>query len=90
MSEPSFKERHRSEARYFSRQRVLSFMIVVLLILRKSAKSLQRGLNEFLEQVSLPWVSKSAFSQARSHLKHTAFIELNQKAVVEVCSQDGQ
>jgi hypothetical protein len=65
-------------------------MIVVLLILRKSAKSLQLGLNEFLEQVSLPWVSKSAFSQARSHLKHTAFIELNQKAVVEVCYQDGQ
>ena len=63
---------------------------MVLLILRKSAKSLQLGLNEFLEQVQLPLVSKSAFSQARRHLKHTAFIELNQKAIVEVCYEDGQ
>ena len=63
---------------------------MVLLILRKSAKSLQLGLNEFLEQVQLPLVSKSVFSQARRHLKHTAFIELNQKAIVEVCYADGQ
>lgn len=90
LNEPSFKEAHRTEARYFSRERVLNFVVVVLLIMRKSAKSLQLVLNEFLGQAALPLVSKSAFTQARSHLKHTAFIELNQKAIVEVCYGDGE
>ena len=34
-------------------------------------------------------VSGSAYSQARYKLKHTAFIELNQKAIVETVYADG-
>lgn len=77
-----FKERHRLEPRYFSRERVLTFEVVLMLIVQKSAKSIQLLLNEFLTKLGLPLVSKSAYSQARQHLSHTAFIELNQSGVV--------
>ena len=62
---------------------------MTLLIMRKSVKSLQLILNELSHQLSLPSISHSAFSQRRAQLKHTAFIELNQKAVVEVQYGDG-
>lgn len=54
-----------------------------MLIVQKSAKSIQLLLNEFLTKLVLPLVSKSAYSQARQQLSHTTFIELNQKGVVE-------
>lgn len=54
-----------------------------MMILRKGAKSLQLALNEVLSKLSQPLVSKSAYSQARQHLKHTAFIELNTEGVVK-------
>ena len=55
----------------------------MVLIMQKSAKSIQLVLNELLGKLLLPLVSKSAYSQARQHLSHTAFIELNQVGVVE-------
>lgn len=57
---------------------------MMVLIMRKSVKSLQLILNEISHQLGLSSISQSAFSQRRVQLKHTAFIELNQKAVVEV------
>lgn len=51
---------------------------------------MQLVLNEFCRKVKLPLVTSSAFSQARGHLKHTAFIELNQAAIVKVCYQDDE
>jgi hypothetical protein len=89
MSEPEFKANHRTAAKYFSRERVLTFPVMILLILRKSAKSLQVVLNEFFSQLQQGSISKSAFSQARPHLRHTAFIELNQRGLVEVYYADG-
>ena len=50
---------------------------------------MQLGLNEFLEKLKLPPVTSSAFSQARLHLSHQAFIELNEEAIVKVCYSDG-
>jgi hypothetical protein len=61
-----------------------------MLIIQKSAKSLQLLLNEVLSKLVLPLVSKSAYSQARQHLRHTAFIELNQKGVVEPMYSDNE
>ena len=58
--------------------------MLVGLILKKGMKSLQLMLNELMSVLETGTVSASAFSQARSHLCHTAFIELNQKAIVEV------
>ena len=49
---------------------------------------MQLILNELLDKLSLPFVTSSAFTQARRHLSHSAFIELNQEAVVKVCYQD--
>ncbi|MDD2814248.1 MAG: hypothetical protein PHP00_00695 [Thiotrichaceae bacterium] len=80
----SFKAQHRTHTTDFTRDRKLSFPLLMTLLLQKGVKSIQLLLNE----MSLHWgvspVSHSAFSQRRMQLKHTAFIELNQKAVVDV------
>ncbi len=70
--------------------RTLTFPLVMALIMRKGMKSLQNLVNEALDWLGAPGVSASAFSQARYRLKHTAFIELNQKAVVETLYADGE
>lgn len=85
-----FKARHRTDPKYFSRKRWLTFPLLLLVLLQKSAKSMQLVLNEMCLKLKLPLLSSSAFTQARSHLKHSAFIELNQKAVVAVMYQDGE
>jgi len=51
---------------------------------------MQLVLNEFCQKMGLPLVTSSALTQARSHLKHTAFIELNQEGVVKVYYQDDE
>lgn len=58
------------------------------MVLRKSVKSLQNVVNEALSWLNAKPVTASAYSQARYKLKHTAFIELNQKAVVETMYGD--
>ncbi len=47
-------------------------------------KSIQLILNEFTSIFDLGTINNSAFIQARTNLNYTAFIELNQKAVVDV------
>lgn len=89
LRDDDFKARHRTQAQYFTRRRALTFALVLLLILQKSVKGMQLVLNEFFGKLKRLPVSSSAFTQARSHLLHTAFIELNQKAVVDVCYGDG-
>jgi len=61
-----------------------------MLIIQKSMKSMQLVLNEFLLKANLPVVSSSAFTQARSHLSHKAFIKLNQEAIVKVAYSDSE
>lgn len=51
-------------------------------------KSIQLILNEFTSIFDLETVSNSAFTQARANLNYTAFIELNEKAVVDVMYSD--
>lgn len=63
---------------------------MILLLLRKSAKSIQSVVNEFFLILGIESVTGAAFSRARAHIRHTAFIELNEKAVVEVMYRDGQ
>jgi hypothetical protein len=62
---------------------------MMMLLLRKSAKSLQCVVNEFFMVLGVERVTGSAFSQARQHIGHSAFIELNEKAVVNVLYRDG-
>jgi hypothetical protein len=49
LCDAAFIERHRLRAEDFTRQRQLTFPVVMLFILQKTAKSIQRHLNEFLD-----------------------------------------
>jgi len=60
-----------------------------MIILRKGVKSLQITLNEASLELDSSPASAVAFTKARLHLRHTAFIELNQKAIVDTCYGDG-
>lgn len=84
-----FKKRNRKAETMFTRLRSLPFALVLIMILRKSSKSLQCIVNETTGSLGMEEISASAYSQARYKLKHTAFIELNQKAIVDVVYQDG-
>ena len=49
-----------------------------ILILKKSVKSLQLVLNEFVLEANKDFsITAGAFTKARKKLKHTAFVELN-------------
>jgi hypothetical protein len=81
-----FCHRHRTSDQHFTRRRTLTFMNVVVLLLQKSVRSLQNHLHGFFTALGQlgQSVTPSAWSQARLKLRHTAFIELNQRAVLEV------
>ena len=72
----------------FTRLRSLPFAVVLTMVLRKSVKSLQCIVNETMHGLCREEVTASAYSQARYKLKHTAFIELNQKAIIDALYQD--
>lgn len=81
-----FCVRHRIRTADFTRDRLLTFPIVMLLLLQKTSKSIQRHLHSFFHQL---WpqdhprrVSGGAWTQARAKLSHTAFIELNQQVLL--------
>ena len=86
----AFKGRHRVSPQVFTRHRKLSFPIVVAMVLRKSLHSLQNVVNEALSWLGRGTASASAFCQARYRLRHTAFIELNQVAVLGSLYGDGE
>lgn len=83
---PDFCVRHRRSASDFTRQRVLSFPIVMLLLLQKTTKSVQRHLHSFFHQLGpqdqAGTVTPGGWTQARAKLWHTAFIELNHEVLL--------
>jgi hypothetical protein len=83
---PDFCSRHRRRPADFSRQCVLTFPILMLLLLQKSLKSLQAHLQEFLGQLAggavAPQLSGGALTHARTKLRASAFVELNTSAVL--------
>lgn len=86
LTSEGFLKRHRQKPKDFSRQRILTFCTVILFLVNMVKRALQDELDEYFKvlgagQVAERVVSKSAFSQARKKLKHTAFIELNQSQV---------
>lgn len=81
-----FLNRHRKRKQDFTRRRCLPFTFVVLLLINMLKRSLQDELDEFYKalhgkKIASREVSKSAFTQARSKLKASAFTELNQEQV---------
>lgn len=82
LNDEGFKRRHCASDQAFTRVRCWPCAVVLVVILRKSVKSLQNVINEAMAWLMVAPVTASAFSQARYKLQHTAFIELNQQAVV--------
>ncbi len=83
---PDFQARHRRHPQDFTRQRCLTFVLVVCFLLNLLKRALQDELDEFFKvlagaSLAIRRVTKSAFSQARQKLNYTAFIELNQVQV---------
>jgi len=79
-----FKAHHRQTDTAFTWSCSLPFALVLVLILRKNV------VNEAMTWLEQKPVTASAYSQARYKLKHTAFIELNQVAVVDTLYSDDQ
>lgn len=86
LCDADFIARCRVRAQDFTRHRQLSFPVVMLFILQKTVKSLQRHLHEFLDELAggelFEPVTAGALTHARAKLKHAAFIELNQGTLV--------
>lgn len=77
ISSPIFENLHKVSLHDFTRKRNLWFTHVLMIILRKSVKSLQLILNElFIEGELKKPITASAYTQARKKFKHTAFLEL--------------
>lgn len=84
LNDPKFQNCHCKTETAFTRKRKLPFVLVIMLILEKTAKSLQLKLNEFFGKLKGKFLTATAgaFTRARAKLSYTAFIELNQKAIV--------
>jgi|SRR5208283_2651786 len=92
LHDPAFRARHRVRPEDFTRDRLLPFPVVMLIVLQKTVKSVQRHLSEFLAQIGLDSAggTPSGWTQARAKLKHTAFCELNQSCVLSAVYQSDQ
>lgn len=86
--DPGLCARHRRRAVDFSRQCRLTFPVLLLLLLRKSLKSLQTRLHEVFRELEteagMSGTSAGALTHARAKLCASVFIELNQQAVLPV------
>jgi hypothetical protein len=82
---------HKRLAANFTRNRILSFKVVVIMLMMKGGKSLQLSLNTLIPKLGLSsrTVSRVAYSKARYKLKYTFFISLNQETVVKAMYEDG-
>jgi hypothetical protein len=82
-----FCHRHRLKPCYFTRNRLMRLPRVVLFILQKTTRSIQRHLHDFLHcldqaDARLLQCTAGAWSQARAKLSHRAFIELNDELLI--------
>lgn len=85
LRDEKFITQHRAHAADFTRRRALPFERIMLFILQKTTRSIQRHLHAFWDQMTLEIatvVTPGAVTQARAKLKHTAFIALNRETVL--------
>jgi hypothetical protein len=90
IAQESFCHRHRAHERAFTRQREFTFLTSMLFLLQKTIRSVQLHVHSFFESLGheAPGPTASAWSQARAKLRYTAFIALNEKAIVKVVYRD--
>lgn len=88
LMDPGLCARHRRRAVDFSRECRLTFPVLLLLLLRKSLKSLQLRLHELFRELGaeagLSSPSAGALTHARAKLRASVFVELNEQAVLPV------
>src|SRR5260370_33291368 len=81
-----FLARHRVRPQDFTRQRQLTFPLLMLFVLQQTVKSIQRHLHEFLDELAqgeiFEPVTSGAVTHARAKFKESAFIELNRDCVL--------
>ena len=81
----SFCHRHRACDKNFTRRRTLPFRNVVVMLLQNTVRSIQLHLHHFFEALAPgpPTVKASSWCEARLKLRHTAFLELNERAILD-------
>ncbi len=84
-------KRFRVKATDFTRQRVLSWQRVVVMMLRGQKISLQSTVNKFFRALGEVWrvVTASAYSQARQKVQPEVFVHLNEVAGEEYYTRYG-
>jgi len=86
LRDPNFLARHRVRPQDFTRQCQLTFPVLMIFLLQKTLKSIQRHLHEFLDELAeepiFEPLTSGAVTHARAKLKDSAFIELNQDCVL--------
>ena len=88
LRDPNFLARHRVRPEDFTRHRQLTFPVLMLFILQKTVKSLQRHLHELLDALApgeiFEPLTSGAVTHARAKLKDSAFVELNRDCVLPI------
>jgi len=86
LRDPNFLARHRVRPQDFTRHCQLTFPVLMIFLLQKTLKSIQRHLHEFLDELAQESIfeplTTGAVTHARAKLKDSAFIELNQDCVL--------
>jgi hypothetical protein len=86
LRDENFLSRHRVRPQDFTRQRQLTFPVLMLFVLQQTVKSIQRHLHEFLDNLAqgeiFEPVTSGAVTHARAKLKESAFIEMNRDCVL--------
>lgn len=86
LRDQNFLARHRVRPQDFTRQRQLTFPLLMLFLLQQTIKSIQRHLHEFLDELAQGEIfeplTSGAVTHARAKLKESAFTELNRDCVL--------
>src|SRR6266508_5101146 len=86
LRDPNFLAHHRVRPQDFTRHCQLTFPVLMIFLLQKTLKSIQRHLHEFLDELAQESIfeplTTGAVTHARAKLKDSAFIELNQDCVL--------
>lgn len=90
ITQERFCQAHRADKKFFTRQRHFTFVNTTVMLLQKTVRSIQTHIHTFFEALGhfAGGLTASAFSQARLKLRYTAFLELNEEAVLKVVYRD--
>jgi len=86
------RQRFRVQATDFTRERVLTWPVVLILMLRGQKVSLQTAVNKFFSAVGEVWrvVTASAYRQARQKVQPEVFVHLHTVACEEFYARYGE